>query len=70
MKSSKTNYKVGDMVEFNSGGYGLILKHESQALRDLVFENKVDVHYGRPWRVRLPDGSDRWYSANSFKRKI
>ena len=57
------------MIEFNDGAYGLIVEFAPQP----SFHKKQDEtirHYGRPWRVRLPTGEDRWHSANSFKRKV
>ena len=56
------------MIEFNDGSYGLLLEYERYVKEPGAYDN--DPHYGRPWRVRIPTGEDRWHSANSFKRKI
>jgi len=61
------------MIEFNDGSYGLILEYDGyQSPKAAVHfgSRRPGSHYGQPWRVRLPNGNDKWCSANSFRRKI
>ena len=72
---SESRYKTGDMVEFKKGGYGLIVDHKT--IDQKMFQEWQGVirprplnEYNKPWRVNLSSGEQKWYSANSFKRKI